>query len=370
MEEQHYTSGKILFREGDMGDAMYIVRSGRVAIVKGDFKSPTVLGFRGAGEVIGEMALLEDRPRSASIVVFEDLNLLRISRENFKQFLSSDPVVGMSILSMLSTQLRAAGDALSTGLLAEKRLTRKVSDLQTEKQQLLELQRLRQETTDLIIHDLRSPLTLISGTISMLEMTLPEDVLQVNREILNLANANCQRMKLLVDSLLDVTRMESGEAQLTLTKTNLGDLINKAVDRIAAYSKKYDIAVQRALSADLPTLTIDEEKIDRVLANLIDNAIKHTPDGGEITIAAEKQDRQAVVSVTNTGPTIPPEDRQRVFRRFSRRAKGKSRTQGFGLGLAFCRLAVEAHGGKIWVEPKEDGTGNSFIFRLPLSPKP
>ena len=85
MTEQHYAPGQIIFKEGDVGDAMYIIRSGRVAVVKGGFKSPTILAYRGVGEIIGEMALLEDEPRSASVVAVEELRLLRISRENFQE---------------------------------------------------------------------------------------------------------------------------------------------------------------------------------------------------------------------------------------------------------------------------------------------
>jgi signal transduction histidine kinase len=111
---------------------------------------------------------------------------------------------------------------------------------------------------------------------------------------------------------------------------------------------------------------IDEEKIDRVLANLIDNALKFTPKGGEITIAVEEQDKHVLVSVANTGPTIPPRDGERIFDRFAQLSETSHQRRGWGLGLAFCRLAVEAHGGRIWVEPGEGGEGNRFVFSLPL----
>jgi signal transduction histidine kinase len=345
---------------------MYIVRSGRVAVVKGDFGSPTVLGYRDMGEIIGEMALLEDKPRSASIIALEKLSLLRISREDFQRFLSSNATLGMSILGALSRRLRAADEARSTSVQAEQQLAERVSELETEKQRLLELQRLRQETSDLIVHDLRNPLSLISGAINMLELTLPEDVLETNRELVDLVNINCERMKRLVDSLLDITQMESGEAQLMFAPENLSYLIQKTFDRTAAILRSYDITIQSSIPPDLPTVMIDEEKIDRVLANLMDNAIKFTPTGGRVTIVAEEQAENVLVSVTNTGPTIPPEDRERIFDRFAHASVSK-KSRGFGLGLTFCRLAVEAHGGQIWVEPGEGGQGNRFVFSLPTA---
>jgi signal transduction histidine kinase len=242
--------------------------------------------------------------------------------------------------------------------------------LKTEKQQLLELQRLRDETSDLIVHDLRNPLSMIAGGANLLEITLPEDVLQANREILDMVNNNVERMKRLVDSLLDVTRMEAGEIELLRSETNLSFLLQNTVERTAAILKEHDLTIRLLIPAELPVIVADEEKISRVLANLTDNAVKYTPNGGQITVSAEARKEQILISIANTGPTIPPQDRERVFERFSRAARGMPRTRGFGLGLAFCRLAVEAHGGKIWVEPRETGQGNRFIFSLPVKPQP
>ena len=367
--EQQYEAGEIVFKEGDIGDALYIIRSGRVVVVKGNFNTPTVLGYRGMGEIVGEMALLENQPRSASIVAMENLSLLRISLEDFQRFLKTNTTLGLSILGSLSRRLRDSDEARSTSVQTEQRLTERVSELETEKQHLLELQRLRQETSDLIVHDLRNPLSLISGAINMLELTLPEDILTANQELIDLVNINCERMKRLVDSLLDVTQMESGETELAFAPVDLSHLIQKTFDRTAVILRNYDISIRSSIPPELPTVVIDEEKIDRVLANLMDNAIKFTSVGGQVTIAAEKQVDQVLVSVTNAGPTIPPADRERIFERFAHASVSKQ-SRGFGLGLTFCRLAVEAHGGRIWVEPGEGGQGNRFVFSLPFISQP
>ena len=135
-------------------------------------------------------------------------------REKFQQFLNSNPSVGVSILNILSSRLRAADEARKAGSQTEKRLTNQLSELTSEKQRLQELQRLQDETSHLIMHDLRNPLSMIIGGASLLELTLPEDVLQANRDILDMLNSNVERMKRLVESLLDVTRMEAGEILL------------------------------------------------------------------------------------------------------------------------------------------------------------
>ena len=370
MVEHRYEPGEILFKEGDIGEGMYIIRSGRVAVIKGDFDSPTVLGYRGPGEIIGEMALLEDRPRSASVVAIEDLQVLCISRENFQQFLESNSAVGMGILGVLSSRLRAADEARRTGVEAEKQLTQQVSELETEKQELLELQRLRQDTSDLIVHDLRNPLSLIAGAVNLLELTLPEDILQANREVMDMINSNVDRMKRLVESLLDVTKMESGEINLVRSELNLPLMLRNAVEHTSPLLKNEDIIIQISVAAELPPVVADREKISRVLANLMDNTFKYTPKGGKVSLAAEERADCVLISITNTGPTIPPQDRERIFERFARASGGQPLTRGFGLGLAFCRLAVEAHGGKIWVEAGDQGDGNRFVFCLPIASQP
>ena len=111
---------------------------------------------------------------------------------------------------------------------------------------------------------------------------------------------------------------------------------------------------------------VDQSLLDRVLTNLIDNAVKHTPLGGLVTVAAEVLKGEMAVSVTDSGPGIPPEERERIFERFTQTTGEKRRRRGFGLGLTFCRLTVLAHGGRIWVESGADGKGSRFVFTLPL----
>ncbi len=364
--EQQYVPGEIIFKEGDVGDAMYVIRAGQVVVFKGNPTSPIVLGYRGVGEIVGEMALLEDRPRSATVVATEEVGLLKISRKDFQKWLGRNPSLRGNLLKALSARLRAADQIRSDTLLTTESLSRQISNLKTEKQQLLELQRLRQESTELIVHDLRNPLSLVTGVIHMLEMVLPEGILQANQEILELVLINCERMNRLVDALLDIARLESGAPELFLTEVNLPQLVNVVVKRMATLIDSSSISLQLFIPAGLPAVVVDEEKIDRVLANLIDNAVKFTPKGGEITVAAEKQDQHVLVSVANTGPTIPRHDRERIFDRFAQLSETSHQRRGSGLGLAFCRLAIEAHGGHIWVEPGEGDEGNRFVFSLPL----
>jgi signal transduction histidine kinase len=159
--------------------------------------------------------------------------------------------------------------------------------------------------------------------------------------------------------------MESGETALLRTEVNLPELIKNVTSRLNNSAETKNLSLIMAVPTDLSPLKADREKIDRVLTNLIDNAIKFTPAGGQITVSVEAQAEQLTVRVINTGPIIPPADRERIFERFVRLSGETLRTRGSGLGLTFCRLAVEAHGGRIWVEPDANGPGNCFTFTLP-----
>jgi signal transduction histidine kinase len=363
--ERQCVPGEIVFEEGEPGDTLFLIRSGRVAIFKGSLDSPAVLAYRRAGEIIGEMALLENQPRSATIVALENLRLLGINRQRFEQLLTETPSASRSIMEMLSSSLRRMSQARSTGELSEKRLSQQVSDLQNEKDRLESLQHLRQETTELIIHDLRNPLSTISISLRMLSLVLPEEILQANHEILEIAQVSVDRLQRLVDSLLEVSRMESGETPFSMAPFDLEPMIVDLAHRSAILARQ-GVQIEVDVPADLPQTIADREKIERVLANLMDNALKYTPEMGQIGLSARQKVNWLEISVSDSGPGIPPEDRQRIFERFSQGAGEKARRRGFGLGLTYCRLAIERHGGRIWIEPGVGELGSRFVFTLPV----
>jgi signal transduction histidine kinase len=365
--EQTCAAGEVLFRENEPGDAMYIIRSGLVVAVKGRLQMPTFLGYRGPGEVMGEMALIENQPRSATAIVLKAGRMMRISREDFQKMMRLSPEIGMNIMREMSRRLRASDNARHSSVLDARQLINQVSMLQSEKQQLLELQRLRQETSDLIVHDLRNPLQNIMGALQLLPVVLPEEAWQANRELLEIAQSGCDRMQLLIETLLDVARIESGEMHLDLSATSLPGVVEMVTHRMTSFSRG-NINLQITFPPSLPTVMVDQNLLDRVLTNLIDNAVKHTPPGGLVIVAAEVLQGEMAISVTDSGPGIPPEERERIFERFTQTTGEKRRRRGFGLGLTFCRLTVQAHGGRIWAESGENGKGSRFVFTLPLAP--
>jgi signal transduction histidine kinase len=284
--------------------------------------------------------------------------------------MTEQPGVGVEILRtisyILSTRLRAADEVRTFIAHAESRLTHRVQQLTTEKERLAELEQLRRETTDLIVHDLRSPLTCIETSLQLLQEVLPEEALTSSATIIDLALGSCQDILDLVDSLLEVARAESGKLDLDLQPISLLPLITDTVNRLRLLAEQHHITLELDVPAELPSIQGDGKKLERVLNNLLDNALKYTPEGGSITVAVRPVNDQVEVRVADTGPGIPPEHRERIFDRFTRISGSEGRRRGVGLGLSFCRGVIEAHGGRIWVE-SEVGQGSTFAFTIPKS---
>lgn len=364
--EESFNAGEVIFYEGDQGESMYLVWSGQVVILRGDPDAPVVLAFRKPGEIFGEMALLENQPRSATVIALDNTRLLKINRTGFEQLLQESPHISRSIMGILSARLRRMNEERSSGELSEKRLSRQVKDLQSEKQRLEELQNLRQETTELIIHDLRNPLGAVAVSLKMLSLMLPEDVLQANQEMLNIAQASCDRMQRLVDSLLEVSRMEEGVIPFSMSSVDLKSLISDIVSRVAILARP-GTEVMLDLPAEVPPVLVDADKIERVIMNLLDNAFKYSPENSRVEIQVVPKGNFVEVTICDEGPGISAEDRERIFERFAQIPAKDGRRRGFGLGLTYCRLAIERHGGRIWVEARNSGQGSRFVFTLPAA---
>ncbi len=227
----------------------------------------------------------------------------------------------------------------------------------------LELDELRTDLTSMIFHDLRSPLGNVISSLEVLRSSVPEDD-EAMQSVLSIALRSSRRLSRLVDSLLDLGQLESGQAVLHKESASLGALIAEAVEEIHPVAESRGHLLQFDLPRRLPVVEIDVDMVRRVLINLLDNAIKYTRSGGRITIAARHEGDHVRISVSDTGPGIAPRDQQAIFEKFSR-VRQEGRSKGLGLGLAFCRLAVEAHGGQIWVE-SELGKGATFSFTLPV----
>jgi signal transduction histidine kinase len=226
----------------------------------------------------------------------------------------------------------------------------------------------RDDLTRMIVHDMRTPLTSVLGGLQTVAAGgLSEDE---ERELLANARQDSEELLQMVNSLLDISRMESGEMELSLAEFPLGEVAQEAVDRAAGLAAAKSLQLSLDALAEPLTVLADRSAISRVLGNLLGNAIKFVPQGGEVRVSvASEDDGGAVVTVANNGPGIPPELHERIFDKFFRaEVADRAPAHSTGLGLAFCKLAVEAHGGRIWVTG-DPGEGAQFHFSIP-APSP
>jgi signal transduction histidine kinase len=232
------------------------------------------------------------------------------------------------------------------------------------------LERMRDDLVHTMVHDLRSPLATISLSLEALRMRGVDSLSPKQCEMLENALSNTRSMSGLVNNILDVNRLESGHMPLDRASVSLADLVVETLRAQSLLAAEKDLRLESDVPPLLPSAWADARLIGRVLQNLVGNAVKFTPPGGSIKVAigqaagdqqvAEAQ--QVWVSVADTGPGILPELQSRLFQKF---VVGQLKGRGSGIGLAFCKLAVEAHGGRIWVE-SEPGQGATFTFTLPV----
>jgi PAS domain S-box-containing protein len=240
-----------------------------------------------------------------------------------------------------------------------------------------ELAALRVDLTRMIVHDLRNPLTTLISNIELLENQPGAASGRFDadgQELLSRARHGGYDMLDLVDSMMDISRMEAGRAVVEADAMHLPPLVNRVLERLEPLSSQKKITMQFECEPKLPPVWADEEMIRRVLMNLLDNALKFTPSGGKVIghLTAESRPSDwpgggVRCVITDSGPGIPEDVGDRIFDRFMRTNLGGGQVRGTGLGLAFCKLAIEAHGGKIWVEAAP-GEGSRFSFTLPGVP--
>ncbi|MBN1872889.1 MAG: GAF domain-containing protein [Anaerolineae bacterium] len=227
------------------------------------------------------------------------------------------------------------------------------------------VEKMREDLTHTMVHDLRNPLTGIGGSLQLLS-TVASNLPAAYRELLEVARSSTDRMLGLVNAILDISRLESGRMPLNPTVFDLHDVVNEVLMLQYPLAEQRGIMPVDALPEVLPLVWGDIGLISRVLQNLIGNALKFTPAGGKIEVKAwlpdPAQDGQRLyVAVSDTGVGIPPELQERLFQKF---VTGQEEGRGSGLGLAFCKMVLEAHGERIWVSSIL-GEGTTFTFTLP-----
>jgi two-component system sensor histidine kinase KdpD len=253
--------------------------------------------------------------------------------------------------------LEAAAKQASAAL-ERARLDAKVRGVQLE----AETNQLRAAMFSSVTHDLRTPLaSIMAGVTSLLDESAVHDAAQ-QRELLLTISEETYRLNRLVGNIMDLARIRAGALTPARQATGLDEVVEAVLRRLRVDRSGH--AVHLDLPADLPEVMVDPMQMDQVFTNLIENAVRHAPDGSEIDVAFDIAGTMVRARVTDRGPGIPPEERDRVFEAFYRGGVSPERP-GSGLGLAIVRAIVLAHGGRVWIE-EPDGGGTAVVLEVPI----
>ncbi len=227
------------------------------------------------------------------------------------------------------------------------------------------LERARRDLTAAVSHDLRTPITSIRAMVEALHDGVVSEPEMVRRYYSNI-QAQIKNLSTLINDLFELSRLESEQVQLELEPVNINDLLSDVVESMQAQANTRNISIRGIFCEDLPLIKAEMVKIQRVITNLVQNALRHTPENGEIALETRLAEQGVQVDVIDTGEGISAEDMPFIFDQFYRGEKSRSReTGGSGLGLAIAKRIVEAHHGQIWAT-SDPGHGARFSFVLPL----
>lgn len=221
-------------------------------------------------------------------------------------------------------------------------------------------EKLKDEFIGMVSHELKTPLTIIVGALTVAGKDGVTS--KQSRELINDAVTNASTLAGIVDNLLELSRYQANHLALNMEPKDIGQIIHSVTEKLRSKSILHRITTE--IPPDLPPVVIDQIRVERILHNLIDNAIKYSPSGGEIKVFVKQEDNKLLLGVSDHGIGISPEDRHRLFQSFERLGGHYTHSiRGIGLGLKVCRILVEAHGGQIWLD-SQPGKGSTFYFTL------
>jgi len=349
------------------------------SILRGSFRSASGLGVGliGTRRLMDEFDIQSRASEGTRVTVVKWLppaqaEAVRGRADELRRFVSTDE--DDSALEELARQNRDLVQILSELEENRERLERANRQLEESNRELneanaklRELSELKEEFLALTTHDLRSPLTVISGVINFFTSGRLGELTPEQKNMVAMMERNTHNLIELVNDLLDASKLESGTMRLDLASIELAGLVAELREQMQPMAREKEITLAESLPEGLPPLRADRTKLRRVLVNLLSNALKFTPRGGRVEVSAAREGRIVRVSVSDTGVGIPPEDLERLFDKYEQaRSRATRSEKGTGLGLYITRQLVELHGGEISVT-SEVGRGSTFSFTVPVA---
>jgi len=350
-----YAPGAILCRENHIEDRFYMILEGEVEVSKKiNNNEERLLQTLGPGDFFGEMALIHNAPRAATVTAKSDLTTLELDKNAFHRVLQNSSSMAMAMVSEISNRLRENDE------MAIEDIRVRASELADAYQKLAEQDLARREFLTNIGHELRTPLMIATGYLQMLQRGIVSGD-QVAAGIDTVAR-NVQKIATLVNDLLFLQEMD-----LVLPEFQEVDMNEVAAQVFARYhpkAKERNVTLRLLPSPSLAPVSGDSKSLERALMALVDNAIKFSPQGGDVEIRMSEQSENIQVAVEDHGIGIPRENMDHIFDRFYHLERaGDDLFGGIGLGLAITRQVIQQHQGNISVE-SEPGKGSIFTLTL------
>ncbi len=339
-QERQFDAGQRIFREGDPGNGVYVIEDGSVEIAHlSDLKQHRVFSRLGPGEIFGEMAVIEDLPRSATAIAAEDSRVFFIPRDEMLAVMKRSPGLAFNLLQEISGRLRDFNQLHLREIIQAERLA-VVGNFARS-----------------ILHDLKNPLTVISLAAEALDRAdIPPNKRAQSLEYIRKQTEHIQEM---IGDILAFT--QSARNASALAPTGYRQFIHELLPELGADAEAKSARVELENEPPAATLPMDSRRLRRVFFNLLHNATDVMPGGGTIRLRFQPGDNEIITEIEDTGPGIAPEIADRLFQPFASYGK----PHGTGLGLSICKKIIEDHGGRIWTK-SVPGRGAIFCFTLPM----
>ena len=356
--KRFYPPDATVVREEEVGQTFFIIVEGEVEVTKQvEGQTERVLQRHGPGDFLGEMALIETLPRTATVRTVTPSTLLELSKDDFDAVLSQQPAMALSVMRTLTHRLRQAYQR------AIAELSQKNEELARVNRELTQQEQYRSEFLTTVAHELRTPLTSADGY-----LTLVANGRMDGDHVQNAVSRALRNVKRVVKLVNDILFLQ--ELDLILPEfhpVSLPEIVNQAMAGRRQQAIEADLSLRVQLEEDLPQVMGDSEWLRRAIDALLDNAIKFSPNGGEILVQYTRQSGQVQLTIGDQGVGIPADQVDRIFERFQTGQRaGPYLFSGVGLGLPLVKQVVEQHGGTIEVDSTE-AEGSNFVMSLPAA---
>ncbi len=358
-EVNSYPQGTILCRENAIEDTFFVILDGEVEISKMiDADEERFLNRLQQGAFFGEMGLIHNAPRVATVITTKPVKVLEIKKSSFDQLLEQSSSVSLAMVHEVSQRLRENDE------MAIEDLRLKAGELAAAYQRLAQEELARREFLTTIAHELRTPLTAARGFLEMARFHDLEG--RALDDILDTVGRNVEQIVTLVNDILFLQEVELVMPEMH--PTDIGELVEYAVEKVKERGNEAGVEFYLEISPDIPKVSGHVRSIQRALGQLLDNAIKFSPNGGSVRVTVERDDEGAKVSIRDHGIGIAEQVLPHIFDRFYHLDKiGEEVYGGLGLGLSITRQVIEQHNGRIEVVSKV-GEGSTFTIYLVTAP--